>query len=196
MSFISAAVLLFFVMEPIGNIPLFVAVLKDVPEAARPRIVFREHLIALVVLVFFLFAGRLLLELFHIEGPALSLAGGIILFLIALKMIFPRNEGLFGADPEGEPFIVPLATPFLAGPSTITTVMLLMTREPARWPEWLGALSLAWLASLLILMPGTAISRALGHRTLAALQRLMGMLLTALATQMFLSGLREFMDHS
>jgi MarC family membrane protein len=196
MSFISAAVLLFFVMEPIGNIPLFVAVLKDVPEAARPRIVFREHLIALVVLVFFLFAGRLLLELFHIEGPALSLAGGIILFLIALKMIFPRNEGLFGADPEGEPFIVPLATPFLAGPSTITTVMMLMTREPARWPEWLGALSLAWLASLLILLPGTAISRALGHRTLAALQRLMGMLLTALATQMFLSGLREFMDHT
>jgi len=195
MSFISAAVLLFFVMEPIGNIPLFVAVLKDVPEAARPRIVFREHLIALVVLVFFLFAGRLLLELFHIEGPALSLAGGIILFLIALKMIFPRNEGLFGADPEGEPFIVPLATPFLAGPSTITTVMLLMTREPARWLEWLGALGVAWLASLLILLPGTAISRALGHRTLAALQRLMGMLLTALATQMFLSGLREFMDH-
>jgi len=193
MNTLSAAALLFLVMDPIGNIPLFVAVLGGVDPAKRARIVVREHVIALGVLVFFLFAGRYLVHLLQIQDPALSIAGGIILFLIALRMIFLRPEAIFGDGMEGEPFIVPLAVPFIAGPSTMTAVLLFATREPALWPHWLLALSAAWLASMLILLPAMALSRLLGTRVLAAFERLMGMLLTAIAVQMFLTGVGQFM---
>jgi len=193
MKTLSAAALLFLVMDPIGNIPLFVAVLGGVDPAKRARIVLREHVIALGVLVFFLFAGRYLIHLLQIQDPALSIAGGIILFLIALRMIFLRPEAIFGDGMEGEPFIVPLAVPFIAGPSTMTTVLLMSTREPEEWPLWLLALGAAWLASMLILLPAMALSRLLGTRVLAAFERLMGMLLTAIAVQMFLTGVAKFM---
>jgi MarC family membrane protein len=189
----SAAVLLFLVMDPIGNIPLFVAALNGVEPGKRGRIVVREHVIAFAVLAFFLFAGRYLLHLLQIEDPALSIAGGLILFLIALRMIFVRPEAIFGDGMEGEPFIVPLAVPFIAGPSTMTTVLLMSTREPDRWPQWLLALGAAWLASVVILLPAVSLSRLLGVKVLAAFERLMGMLLTAIAVQMFLTGLRQFL---
>jgi multiple antibiotic resistance protein len=192
MKTLSAAILLFLVMDPIGNIPLFVAVLQGVAPGKRVRIIVREHVIALAVLVFFLFSGRLLLHLFQIEDPALGIAGGIILFLIALRMIFVRPEAVFGETMEGEPFIVPLAVPFIAGPSALTAVLLLATREPDQWPQWLAALAGAWFASMLILLPAIALSRLLGLRVLAAFERLMGMLLTAIAVQMFLNGVKQF----
>jgi MarC family membrane protein len=192
MTTLSAAILLFLVMDPVGNIPLFLAALRRAPPEKHAGIVLREHLIALLVLAFFLLAGRHVLGAFRIEQPALSIAGGIILFLIALKMIFPIGEGLFGASPAGEPFIVPLAMPLIAGPSALTTVLLLMSREPGRWPAWLLALCCSWAASLAILLLADRLSRLVGERALAAFERLMGMLLTVLAVQMFLSGLREF----
>jgi multiple antibiotic resistance protein len=192
MTILSATVLLVLVMDPVGNIPFFLHVLKDAGAPRRTWIVVREHLIALLVIAVFLFAGRFILEVFQIEPPALGIAGGIILFLIALQMIFARPESIFGPAPEGEPFVVPLAVPFIAGPSTLTTVLLLATREPGRWPEWLLAIGCAWLVSMIILLLGTALSRLLGERILSACERLMGMILTAVAVQMFLGGVRAF----
>jgi MarC family membrane protein len=192
MTILSAALLLILVMDPVGNIPLFLHILKEIPAPERRRIIVREHLIALLLLVVFLVTGRYLLEIFQIEQHALGIAGGIILFLIALQMIFARPGSIFGPTPDGEPFIVPLAVPFIAGPSTLTTVLLLASREPKRWPEWLLAIGIAWLASMLILLLGTALSRVLGERLLGALERLMGMILTAVAVQMFLTGVRAF----
>jgi len=192
MSILSAAVLLAMVMDPLGNIPLFATALKEVEARKRNWIVVREHLIALGVLAAFLFGGRYILGVFQIEGYALSMAGGIILFMIALRMIFSAPEDVFGPVSGGEPFIVPLAVPLIAGPSAMTTVLLLATREPGRWLDWLLALVCAWLASLLVLLLATTLSRLLGDRTLLAFQRLIGMLLTAVAVQMFMAGLREF----
>ena len=194
MTALSAAVLLVLVMDPLGNVPLFVMLLKDVEVRKRNWIVLREHVIALVVLAAFLFGGRFILEVFQIDDCALSIAGGIILFLIALKMIFAEPESMFGPVPGGEPFVVPLAIPFIAGPSAMTTVLLLATREPGRWLEWLLALLCAWLASLVVLLLAATLSRWLGQRALVALERLMGMLLTAVAVQMLLAGIQQFMN--
>ena len=194
MTILSAAVLLAMVMDPLGNIPLFVTVLKDVEPRKRNWIVLREHLIALAVLTVFLFGGRIVLNIFQIEHYALSVAGGIILFLIAVKMVFAEPEGFVGPVTSGEPFIVPLAVPLIAGPSAMSMVLLLMTREPGRWLDWLVALVCAWLASLLVLLLAETLSRLLGERVLVAFERLIGLLLTAAAVQMFFSGLRAFMQ--
>lgn len=130
MTVYSAALLLFLVMDPVGNIPFFLTTLKNVDSAKHRRIIVRELLIALAVLVFFLFAGQLILDVLHISEPSLSIAGGIILFLIAIRMIFASPEGIFNTELQGEPFIVPLAIPFVAGPSALAAVLLMRSREP------------------------------------------------------------------
>jgi multiple antibiotic resistance protein len=195
MTLLSAIVILFLVMDPLGNVPVFLSVLKDVNPAKRNRIIVRELIIALIVLVLFIVSGPLIMGVLQISGPSLSIAGGIVLFLIALKMIFPVHEGFFSESPEGEPFIVPLAIPLVAGPSAITTVLLLVTREPARRIDWLLALTSAWVATAVILLLAGYLSRFLGQRGLLALQRLMGMLLTTVAVQMFLTGISQFQAH-
>jgi MarC family membrane protein len=192
MSLLSAAFLLFLVMDPVGNIPVFVTALKETEPSRRTRVVVRELMIALAVLALFLFFGRTLLDILKITEPSLTVAGGIILFLIAVRMIFSISEGMLGRQPGGEPFIVPLAIPLVAGPSAMTTVLLLATREPVRWPEWLLALVLAWSASSVILLASGKLSELLGERLLHAMERLMGMLLTVIAVEMFLSGVRQF----
>ena len=190
MTTLSAAIVLFLVMDPLGNILLFVTALRSVPAARRKRVVVRELLIAYAVLVVFLFTGEHLLHVLNISGPALTIAGGIVLFLIALRMVFPSVDNTLAENIKGEPFLVPLAIPYVAGPSTLATLLLLMSREPQRWPEWLLALSCAWLASAVILMLGGYIGEFLGRRGLLALERLMGLLLVALAVQMSIEGLR------
>jgi len=192
MTILSAAVLLFLVMDPIGNIPLFVTVLEKVDASKRRRIIVREHLIAFVAIIFILFSGRFFMDLLQIQGPALSIAGGIILFLIALRMIFAQPSGIFGEGPRGEPLIFPLAIPFIAGPSTLTTVLLLATGAPSRNLEWTIAVAAAWGASLFILLPAVALSQLLGSRVLTAFERLMGMILTVIAVQMFLTGMQQW----
>ena len=187
---LSAAILLFLVMDPLGNILLFVTALKSVPAARRRRVVARELLIAYAVLVVFLFTGEHLLQALNISGPALTIAGGIVLFLIALRMVFPSADAPLAESIKGEPFLVPLAIPYVAGPSTLATLLLLMSREPTRWPEWLLALTFAWLVSAVILVLGGRIGDFLGKRGLLALERLMGLLLVALAVQMSIEGLR------
>ncbi len=190
MTVLSAAILLFLVMDPLGNILPFVTALRSVPVARRKRVVARELVIAYAVLVMFLFTGEHLLRVLNISGPALTIAGGIVLFLIALRMVFPSADNPLEEKVKGEPFLVPLAIPYVAGPSTLATLLLLMSREPQRWPEWLLALSAAWLASAIILVLGNYIGELLGPRGLLALERLMGLLLVALAVQMSIDGLQ------
>lgn len=194
MTTFSAAVLLFLVMDPVGNAPLFVALLGDIEPRKARRIIARELSIALGILVAFLFGGRWILDLLQISEPALSVAGGVILFLIAIRLIFGGSQQLLGETPGGEPFVVPLAVPLVAGPSAMATVLLLMAQDPGRWPEWLAALLCAWSVSGVILLFSASLSRLLGARGLIAMERLMGMLLTTVAVQMFLTGLRAYLS--
>jgi MarC family membrane protein len=193
MTAFSAAILLFFVMDPIGNIPLFLAALRPVDPARRLWVVGRELLIAYGLLAGFLYAGRPLLSVLGISEPALTMAGGIVLFLIAIKMVFPAAHGSLGEAVDGEPFVVPLAIPYIAGPSALATVLLMTSRDPSRHAEWLLAVSLAWLASAAILLLGAKLSSFLGEKGITAIERLMGMVLVASAVQMFLDGAAKVM---
>ncbi len=192
MTVVSAAVLLFLVMDPFGNVPFFLTALQEVDPRRRTRVVLRELVIALLALVLFLFLGPYLLGVLGVSDPALTVAGGIILFLIALRMIFPPQPGAPSEELEGEPFVVPLAIPYVAGPSALAAVLLIMNREPARWPEWLAALLIAWLATSAIIFLGSRLRRLLGKRGLVALERLMGMVLVTTAVQMLMGGFRQF----
>jgi MarC family membrane protein len=194
MTIFSAAILLFLVMDPFGNIPLFMTAMGSVDPERHNRVIARELLIALGVLIVFLFLGQYLLTVMQISGDALNAAGGVVLLLIAIRMVFPRGGGLSEELPDGEPFIVPLAIPYVAGPSAMASVMLIMNREPGRWPEWLAAVVIAWAVSGLIIASSGAMVRLLGRRALVALERLMGMLLVAVAVQMLLSGVVRFFN--
>lgn len=193
MSLLSAAVLLFFVMDPLGNVPLFLAALRHVEPARARRIIVRELLIALVILIAFLFVGRYLLDVLQVSPAALTAGGGVILLLIALRMIFPTSERSLREAVHEEPFIVPLAVPYVAGPSVLALELLLMSQEPARWPVWLAAVCLAWLASAVILYLASDLRKVLGDRGLTALERLMGMILVIVAMDMLLRGVAEYL---
>jgi MarC family membrane protein len=191
-SFASAVVILLFVMDPIGNIPLFVSLLRNVKPARRPFVIARECAIALAVLLTFVFFGRQILGILGLSDPSLTIAGGVILFLIALRMIFRHPEGVFGDTPGGEPFIVPLAVPSIAGPAAIATVMLLVSRAPQRTLEWCAAVAVAILATLAVLLFAERIAKLAGERGLLAFERLVGLILTAIAVEMLLRGIEEF----
>lgn len=191
MTVISAALLLFLVMDPLGNIAVFLAALKNVPLSRQNRVVIRELLIALGVLVVFLFSGKYILQLLRISEPALGISGGVILLLIALRMIFPSPVKPLKEEVDSEPFIVPLAIPYVAGPSTLATELLLMSREPQRWPEWLLALLLAWVVNSVILYFASGFRKYLGEKGLIALERLMGMILVTVAVQMLVTGIEQ-----
>jgi multiple antibiotic resistance protein len=193
MSVISATILLFVVIDPFGNVPLFLGVLDAVPVERRRTVLARELLIALLILVAVLFAGPHFLSALQISQPSLRIAGGIILVLIAIKMVFGGTGKMFKETPEGEPLIVPLAVPYVAGPSATATVLLLAGQEPTRWPAWLLSVFLAWMAAAAILLSSTKLAFLLGKRGLCAIERLMGLILTAVAVEMFLGGLRAFL---
>lgn len=188
MSTLSAGILLFLILDPLGTTPLFLRLLKDVAPERRRLVLIRELLIALVVLFVFLFGGKYLLSALQLKPESVSIAGGIVLFLIGIRMIFPSRDGIFGGDVEAEPFIVPMAIPAVAGPSTMAAVMLLANSNPGRTVDWSIALFLAWLATSILLISSTYLYRWLGASVLVALERLMGMLLVALSVQMFLDG--------
>ncbi|MGH8621758.1 MAG: MarC family protein [Burkholderiales bacterium] len=191
-SFISAVVILLLVMDPIGNIPLFTSVLRHVEPARRARVILRECAIAYAVLLAFVFFGGTILGVLGLSDSALTIAGGLILFLIALRMIFRHPEGVFGDGASGEPFIVPLATPAIAGPAAIATVMLLVSRAPQRQLEWSMAVTVALLATAAVLTAAERISQQAGERAILAFERLMGLILTAIAVEMLLRGIEGF----
>ncbi|TXS90683.1 YhgN family NAAT transporter [Parahaliea maris] len=193
MDTVSAFVTLLLVMDPVGNVPVFLSVLKDVDARRRQWVIFRELLIALLVLFIFLFAGPTLLHVLGLQQESISIAGAIILFLIALRMIFPSPYGMMGDTPDGEPFIVPLAIPLVAGPSSLAIAMLMVNTDPTRMLDWSIALTGAWAVSAALLMASPLLLRALGNRGLIAMERLMGMILVIIAVQMFFDGVREFL---
>ncbi|GAB3507901.1 YhgN family NAAT transporter [Pseudoxanthomonas daejeonensis] len=193
MTILSAALLLFLILDPLGNIPVFLSVLRPLPPRRQRIVLIRELLIALAVLMLFLWCGKYFLELMHLRQESVSIAGGIVLFLIGIRMIFPRPEGLMGEIPDGEPFIVPLAIPLVAGPSGMAAVMLMGSNEPHRLGDWSLALLLAWGGTAAILMAAPYLYRLLGRRALIAIERLMGMLLVAISVQMLLDGLAVYL---
>ena len=188
----SAVVTLFLIMDPIGNIPLFLSILKTVPPDRRRLVLVREIVFAYAVLLVFLFLGRYLLRFLGLEQETISIAGGIVLFLIALRMVFPV-EASGSVDIEGEPFLVPLAIPLIAGPSTLAALLLLQRSAPTQTVSLFTALTIAWAISGIILLSSTALYRLLGQRGLIALERLMGMLLVMVSVQMLLNGIRVFL---
>lgn len=199
MTITSAAITLFLVMDPLGNIPVFLSLLEEIEPRRRLRIIIREMLLALAILLVFLFFGKYILTGLHISEPALSIGGGVILFLIALRMIFPRPEASTesgaraDAIPGQEPLLVPLAVPLVAGPSAMAMVILFATQYPNRLVSWLVALLIAWFASALILLSAEVLRKYLGRRVIKALERLMGMILTTLAVEMLLRGIESYL---
>ena len=199
MTLASAAALLFLVMDPPGNAVVFPAFVGHLEPGRRRRVLIRELLFALGVMIAFLFVGGPALALLQVGQPALAIAGGVVLFLIALQMTFETPDGAAPGpggkgQPPGEPFFVPLAVPFIAGPSVLATLLLVNARDPARWPVWLAALLTAWAANAAFLLTADLFTGRLGPRATLAMQKLMGLLLTAVAVEQFLAGLAAFLD--
>lgn len=190
----AAAMTLFFIMDPLGNVPVFNAVLARFSPGKRALIVARELVLALLILLGFLFAGNEILGFLSIGQSSLSIAGGILLFIISLRMIFPKPSNSDQTEIVEDPFLVPLAIPLVAGPSTIAVLLLMSSREPDRMLEWSLSLVLAWAGSTLLLVASPFLMRVLGTRGSRALERLMGMILVILATQLLLNGIREFVQ--
>ena len=190
----SAAVTLFLIMDPLGNMPVFNAVLSQVEQKRRSRVIARELLIALGILLGFLFAGNAILAFLGLSQPSLNIAGGILLFIISLRMIFPSQQEPGDDQQTADPFIVPLAVPLIAGPSTIAVLLLLSSSQPDQLPSWTVALLLAWFGTTCLLLASRPLLKLIGTRGSRALERLMGMILVILATQMLLNGIRDFIQ--
>lgn len=188
---LTTALTLFIVLDPFGNLAVFHTVLSACPEKDQTRILIREMIIALAVLMIFLFWGQPLLHFLGLHPSTLRIASGVILFLISLGMVFPARSVL-GHEGDDEPFIVPLAIPLTAGPSAIILLLLLGSQHGDRIGEVAIATFLAWLLSALILIASPFIMRILGRKGTRALERLMGMLLVMIAIQMFLDGITEY----
>ena len=191
MTVLAAIFLLIIIMDPIGNVPVFLSILKNIPLERRKKIIIRELIIAFAILLFFMFIGRYLLQLLQIEQSSLGIAGGIILFIIAIRMIFPGTKPMFTHNEEVEPLVVPLAIPMLAGPSAIAAVILLMAQEPGRWIEWVFVVFVASLISGIILISSEALGSKLGNRALTAIERLMGIFLIMVSVDFILDGIKQ-----
>lgn len=188
-TFFSATILLLLITDPLGNVPIFVSTLKGVPPERRVKVILREILIAFTVLLAFMLFGERFLRLMHLTDLSLQLAGGIVLFLIALRMLFPR-PGQEQEVLQDEPLIVPLAIPALAGPSALATVMLMVSQAPGRLLEWVGALTVTMLVCAVVLVSAERLQALLGKRVMAAFERLMGLILVAVSVEMILKSLR------
>jgi multiple antibiotic resistance protein len=194
MDLLSAIILLIIVTDPLGNLPMVMACLEG---TRRPLFfVSREVFLAFLILVFFLFIGPVFLRVLGLTEEALRLAGGIILFLIAIKMIFPADTSWMGVHKGEEPILFPLAVPLVAGPSAVATVTLFSAQYPDRMGNWFIAIVVAMLVSLLVFLFAPVLHRFMGHRGLAATERLMGMLLTVIAVQMLITAVREIFPYA
>ena len=194
-SFLSAFILLLLVLDPFGSLPIFIPVMRTVPAERRRRVALREVTIAFAVLCLFMFFGEAFLRVMRLSERSLEVAGGVILLMVAIRMIFSQGGGVYGVPEGKEPLIFPLAVPLLAGPSAMATVLLLASRQPDRVVEWIGALACAMAVSGLVLVGCDRIRRWLGDSVVSAFEKLMGLVLTAIAVEMILAGLkRYFMD--
>ena len=192
MSFYSAVFILLLIMDPFGNIPAFLTVLSKLSPGRRRIVIVREMIIALGILLIFLFFGRYILSGLHLSQTALTISGGILLFMIAIKMIFPTEKKITREKQVEEPMVVPLAVPLIAGPSAMAMVILFSTQYPSLLWHWFLALLVAWTTSGIILLSSDLLARWLGIRSLKAIERLTGMILTVMAIQMLLTGIADF----
>jgi MarC family membrane protein len=191
-SFVSAFVLLLLVLDPFGSLPIFISVQRSVAPERRARVALRETLIAFAVLLVFMLAGQGFLNLMRLSERSLEVAGGVILLIIAIRMIFSGGAEVYASDSQREPLIFPLAVPLLAGPSAMATVLLLASRQPERMLHWIGALTLAMAVSGIVLLTADRIRRWLGSSMVSAIEKLMGLVLTAIAVEMVLAGLKRY----
>jgi len=189
----SAAVMLFLIMDPLGNLPIFASILRHIEPKKRRRVLIRELLFALAIMMLFLFAGEAILNFLNLRSESVSIAGGIILFLIAIRMIFPQPGGVVGLAAGEEPFIVPMAIPLMAGPSVLAALILLAHTDGTRMMDWTVALLAAWGLSAIILLFYKVFTKVLGEKGLTAVERLMGMVLVMISVQMFLDGIASYM---
>lgn len=192
MNLYSATMTLILVMDPLGNIPVFLSLLNPVETPRRPKVVLRESFFAFLILTIFLFGGARILRGLNITESSLSIAGGIVLFIIAIEMIFPKANAAVYKDPQmGEPFIVPLAIPMIAGPSSLATVLIFASHGKQIF-DYFTALAIAASITTFVLFFATYFRKILGQKGLIAMERLMGLILTTVAVQMFLGGIQEF----
>ena len=192
-TFFSALVLLLLVLDPFGSLPIFISVMRGVDPARRARVALREVVIAFGVLLAFMFGGQSFLAVMHLSERSLEVAGGVILLIIAVRMIFASGGEIYAADgSQREPFIFPLAVPLLAGPSAMATVLLLASRQPERMLYWVGALTVAMTVSGVVLLGADRIRKILGSSMVSAIEKLMGLVLTAIAVEMVLAGLKRY----
>ncbi len=190
-TFLSATILLLLITDPVGNIPVFANALKHVPPERRPKVILREILIAFGLLLTFMFVGEGFLRVMNLSELSLQIGGGVILFLIALRMVFPSQSGEID-DVMTEPLIVPLAIPAIAGPSALATVLLLVSQQPDKRMEWIGALCVTMIISAVVLVSAERILRVIGNRLVVAVERLMGLVLVSVAIEMMLRGAKTF----
>ena len=190
-TFASATILLILITDPVGNIPIFANALKHVAPERRARVILREILIAFVLLLTFMFVGEGFLKVMNLSELSLQIGGGVILFLIALRMVFPPPATL-EAEIFEEPLIVPLAVPAIAGPSALATVLLLVSQQPERRLDWIAALCVTMLISAVVLVSAERIQRLIGSRLVVAVERLMGLVLVSVAIEMMLRGAKTF----
>lgn len=190
----AVAISLFFMLDPIGNVPVLTGFVKNFTPARRHFIMVRESLFALALMLLFLFFGKHILGAIGVEQQALSMTGGVVLFLIGLRMSMPQEgETTTSYSSENEPFVVPIAVPFIAGPGVLAMLMLLTAKGALPIWENLLAVLMAWAGSTIVLVVGQSLMKRLGNKGMDACQRLMGLVLTAMAVQMFMNGFREFM---
>jgi MarC family membrane protein len=190
-TFASATILLILITDPVGNIPIFANALKHVAPERRPKVILREILIAFALLLTFMFIGESFLRVMNLSDLSLQIGGGVILFLIALRMVFPPPAATEG-EIMTEPLIVPLAVPAIAGPSALATVLLLVSQQPDKRLEWIGALCVTMLISAVVLVSAERIQRWIGTRLVVAVERLMGLVLVSVAIEMMLRGIKTF----
>ena len=192
-TFLSALVLLLLVLDPFGSLPIFISVMRNVEPARRTRVALRESALAFAVLLVFMLTGQWFLTVMHLSERSLEVAGGVILLIIAVRMIFASGEEVYAADAQGrEPLIFPLAVPLLAGPSAMATVLLLASRQPERLLTWVGALTVAMVVSAVVLIGADRIRKWIGSSMVSAIEKLMGLVLTAIAVEMILAGLKRY----
>ena len=191
-TFLSAFILLLLVLDPLGSLPVFIPVMRQVEPQRRRWVALREVGIAFGVLFAFMILGEGFLRVMRLSERSLEVAGGVILLMVAIRMIFSHEGGVYGTPEGKEPLIFPLAVPLLAGPSAMATVLLLASRQPERMWSWVGALASAMAVSLLVLLLCDRIRRWVGDSVVAAVEKLMGLVLTAIAVEMILAGLKRY----
>jgi MarC family membrane protein len=192
-TFLSATILLIVITDPLGNIPLFISNMRRVKKERRLKVIVRECAVAFAVLLLFMLFGRQMLSLLRLSEETLRIAGGVILFLIALNMIFPGTGAAVGQDGVAdEPFIVPIAIPLISGPSAMVTVMLIAGSNPHRILEWVFALAITIAVTFLVFLASNKIKEILGDQAISAIEKLMGLVLTAMSIEMLLGGVASY----